>query len=268
MYAASKKKENCGVLKGIISVANKRFSVGQWTSWRSEGHFEAPVGPGKLLIFTSKKHQKWSKLVLIYFVSHLYNVLSWEIIVVNWIDIMNIIFKKWWIRTSYPNIHLHINYAWSFQEICICFHQPRHPNGRQQPMTSHYLQRWYLSHTTTCLLGWWHTTLHKSIASEFCGEVCNCCMHLLFICQSRVTYKMFYVTTVNSSLQLLPNFCQKELHLRCYKGPKLNIVTQSTETVKGIRGGGGLGATPFPLTWLSATKQPWQNMKNSPSKTP
>ena len=33
------------------SVANKRFSVGQ-----SEEHFEAPAGPEKLHISTSKKH--------------------------------------------------------------------------------------------------------------------------------------------------------------------------------------------------------------------
>ena len=37
------------------SVANKRFSLGRSMSWGSEGHFEAPVGPGKLHIFTSKK---------------------------------------------------------------------------------------------------------------------------------------------------------------------------------------------------------------------
>ena len=43
--------------------------------------------------------------------------------------IMNIIFKKRIIRRSYPNIHLHINYVRSFQEICIYFDQPRHPNG-------------------------------------------------------------------------------------------------------------------------------------------
>ena len=38
------------------SVANKRFSVGQSKSGGSDGHFEAPVSPGKLLISTSKKH--------------------------------------------------------------------------------------------------------------------------------------------------------------------------------------------------------------------
>ena len=78
--------------------------------------------------------------MLIYFISRLYKVLSWEIIVINWIDNMNIIFKKQIIRWSYPNIHLHINYVWSFQEICIYFDWPRHPNGRQRPMTGHYLQ--------------------------------------------------------------------------------------------------------------------------------
>ena len=36
-----------------ISVANKRFSVGWSMSWGSEGHFDAPVGPGELLISTS-----------------------------------------------------------------------------------------------------------------------------------------------------------------------------------------------------------------------
>ena len=43
--------------------------------------------------------------MLIYFISRLYKVLSWEIIVINWIDIMNIIFKDRVIQRSYPNIH-------------------------------------------------------------------------------------------------------------------------------------------------------------------
>ena len=109
-------------------------------SWGSEGHFEAPVGPGKLHIFTSKKHQKWWRSVLIYFISRLHKVLSWEIIVINWINIMNMIFKKRIIRRSYPSLHFHINYVQSFQEICIYFDRPRHPNGWQWPMTGHYLQ--------------------------------------------------------------------------------------------------------------------------------
>ena len=32
-------------------------------------------------------------------------------------------------------------YVRLFQEICIYFDRPRHPNGRQWPMTDHYLQR-------------------------------------------------------------------------------------------------------------------------------
>ena len=55
---------------------------------------------------------------------HVDKVLSWEIIVLNWIDIMNIIFKKRIIRRSYPNIHLHIKYVRSFQEIWIYFDRP------------------------------------------------------------------------------------------------------------------------------------------------
>ena len=35
----------------------------------------------------------------------------------------------------------------------------------------------------------------------------------------------FYATAVNNSFQPLPNFCHKELHLRCCIGLKLNIVT-------------------------------------------
>ena len=67
--------------------------------------------------------------------------LSSEIIVINWIDVMNIIFQEQIIRRrSYPNIHLHINYVRSFQKICIYFDRPRHPNGQQWPMTGHYLQ--------------------------------------------------------------------------------------------------------------------------------
>ena len=152
-----------------FSVANKRFSVGwsedlkcilrsmSWLSWLSmswgsEVHFEAPVGPGKLHIFTSKKQWKWWKSVLIYFISRLYKVLLWEIIVINWIDIMNIIFKKRIIRRYYPNIHLHISYVQSFQEICIYFDRPRHPNGRQWLMTSRYLQRWDCSNLGGVLL--------------------------------------------------------------------------------------------------------------------
>ena len=49
--------------------------------------------------------------MLIYFILHIYKALSWEIIVINWIDIMNIIFKKRIIRRSYPNIHLHIMFG-------------------------------------------------------------------------------------------------------------------------------------------------------------
>ena len=76
--------------------------------------------------------------MLIYFISGLYKVLSWEIVVINWIDITNIIFKKQIIRRFYPNMHLDINYVWSFQEICIYFDRPRHPkwsamtNGNDQ----------------------------------------------------------------------------------------------------------------------------------------
>ena len=136
----------CGYSGSLYSVANKRFSVGGSISWGSDWHFEAPVGPGTLHIFTTKKHLKWWKSVLIYLISRLHKVLSWEIIVINWIDIMNIIFKKRIIRRSYPNIHLHINYVRSFQEICIYFDRPRHPNGRQWPMTGHYLQRCSRSH--------------------------------------------------------------------------------------------------------------------------
>ena len=92
--------------------------------------------------------------MLIYFISRLYKVLSWEIIVINWIDIMNIIFKKRIIQRSYPNIHLHINYVRSFQEICIYFDQPRHPNGRQWPMTGYYLQHWRCNQDCTVWLVW------------------------------------------------------------------------------------------------------------------
>ena len=45
--------------------------------------------------------------------------------------IMNIIFKKRVIQISYPNIHLHINYVWSFHKICNYFDRPRHPNEQQ-----------------------------------------------------------------------------------------------------------------------------------------
>ena len=54
--------------------------------------------------------------------------------------------------------------------------------------------------------------------------------------RSPVTFKAeLYVTTVNS-LQPLPVFCHKGLHLRCHIGLELNIATWSTKTLKAIRG--------------------------------
>ena len=90
--------------------------------------------------------------MLIYFISRLYKVLSWEVIVINWIDIINIIFKKGIILRSYPNIHLHISYVRSFQEICIYSDRPTHPNRRQWPLTGHYLQSWIVCNLMTAKL--------------------------------------------------------------------------------------------------------------------
>ena len=104
---------------------NKKFSVGWSMSWGSEGHFDF------------QEALKMVKIsVDIFYTTFIYNnVLSWEVIGINWIDIMNLIFKKWIIHRSYPNIHLHINYVRLFQEIYIYFDRPRHPNGRQWPIT-------------------------------------------------------------------------------------------------------------------------------------
>ena len=44
------------------SVANKRFSVGQSMSWRSEGHFEPPGGPGKDAYFYFQEALKMVKI--------------------------------------------------------------------------------------------------------------------------------------------------------------------------------------------------------------
>ena len=49
------------------------------------------------------------KLVLIYFIPHLYMIFSWEMIFIYGTDIMNIIFEKRIVQRSYPNIDLHIN---------------------------------------------------------------------------------------------------------------------------------------------------------------
>ena len=97
----------------------------------------------KVAYFYFQEALKMVKIsVDLFYITFIRYLLSWEIIVMNWIDIMNIIFKKQIIQRSYPNIHLRINYVCSFQEICIYFDQPRHPNGWQWPMTGHYLQCW------------------------------------------------------------------------------------------------------------------------------
>ena len=49
-------------------------------------------------------------------------------------------------------------------------------------------------------------------------------MHFRVRSRNHVTFKTkLYVTTVNNSFQPLPNFCHKELHLRCCIGFGLNI---------------------------------------------
>ena len=53
---------------------------------------------------------------------------------------------------------------------------------------------------------------------------------------SPVTFKKFYVTTVNNSFQALPIFCHKKLHLRCCEGLELNTAIWSMKILKGIRG--------------------------------
>ena len=63
--------------------------VGQWAEGL-KGILSPPGGPGKMYISTSKKHQKWWKLKLIYFIWHVHNIFAWEIIVINLIDFMNI----------------------------------------------------------------------------------------------------------------------------------------------------------------------------------
>ena len=105
--------------------------------------------------------------MLIYFISCLYKVLSWEVIVINWIDIMNIIFRKRIIQRSYPNINLHINYVQSFQEICIYFDWPRHPNGQQWPMTGHYLWRCYIHSKHTYRKTYIHKEPHQKITKSW-----------------------------------------------------------------------------------------------------
>ena len=113
--------------------------VGQW----AEGLRPQLVQESCILLLPRSTKNGESQCWFILY--HVYKVFSWEIIVLNWIDIMNIIFKKRIIRRSYPNIHLHINYVRSFQEICIYFDRPKYPNGRQWPMTGHYFERWMFS---------------------------------------------------------------------------------------------------------------------------
>ena len=65
----------------------------------------------------------------------------------------------------------------------------------------------------------------------------NLSVHFRVGSRGPVTFKTkLYVTTVNNSLQLLPVFCQKEIHLRCCIGLELNIVTKSIKILKGFRG--------------------------------
>ena len=65
----------------------------------------------------------------------------------------------------------------------------------------------------------------------------NLSMHFRVGSRGPVTFKIkLYVTTVKYSLQLLPVFCQKEIHLRCCIGLELNIATQSAKILKGFRG--------------------------------
>ena len=54
----------------------------------------------------------------------------------------------------------------------------------------------------------------------------NLSMHLRVESRSLVTFKTeLYVISVNNSFQSLPNYCHKELHLRCYIELESNIVT-------------------------------------------
>ena len=127
--------------------------------------------------------------MLIYFISRLYKAISWEIIVINWTDIMNMIFKKQIIRRSYPNIHLHINYVRSFQEICIYFDWQRHPNGRQWPITGHYLQRCSICRETTSHLPdkllWDQTLANKHVIVQSLHHSFTTSLKNIFWCSNQ-----------------------------------------------------------------------------------
>ena len=76
----------------------------------------------------------------------------------------------------------------------------------------------------------------------------NWSIHFRVGSRGLATFKTkFYVTSANNSFQSLPNFCHKEFHLWCCIGLELNIVTWSTNILKGIE-----GYTPLP-PWLNAT---------------
>ena len=77
--------------------------------------------------------------MLIYFISCLYKVLSWETIKLNWYYEYNIQEVN---NTKILHKYAFTYYVWSFQEIYICFDRPRHPNVQQWLMTGHYLQCW------------------------------------------------------------------------------------------------------------------------------
>ena len=65
------------------------------------------------------------------------------------------------------------------------------------------------------------------------------CKSIHFRARSRnpvIIMAKLYVTTVNNSFQALPNFCHKELYLRCCIGLELNIVTWSTKFLRGVNG--------------------------------
>ena len=102
----------------------------------------------------------------------------------------------------------------------------------------------------------WHNTVVFFVDFEqvMAGGVLYCLnlnspMHFRVRSRSPVTFNTkLYVTTINNSFQPLTIFCHKELHLRCYIGLKLIIITWPTKVLKGI------GGHPPPSTsWLSAT---------------
>ena len=78
----------------------------------------------------------------------------------------------------------HIFFQWNsflnFFEACFNFSLIIVLTSHCKRKKTVFFKKWS-SHTTSRLLGGLHATFHTSIASEFCGEACDCRTPLFFV---------------------------------------------------------------------------------------